>query len=97
MIQVAIAWVVLLVLFGTELGMAESGIGPYTPLVALAMVAVVVVFFMRLPKGSPLMKIFALAGVFWLCLLLGLGSVDFLTRHDHGVGQELAQPGQAQP
>lgn len=97
MIRVAIAWLVLLVLFLVELAMARGGVGPYTPLVGLVMIAVVVVAFMRLPKGSALTKVFALAGVFWLCLLIGLGSFDFLTRADHAVGPELAQPGQAQP
>jgi len=96
MMRIALAWIVLL-LFLAELLMARGRIGPYAPLVGLAMIAVVVTCFMRLQKGSPLMHVFALAGLFWLCLLVGLGSVDFLTRTDHAVGQELAQPGQAQP
>ena len=44
-----------------------------TPLMIMA----VAVVFMRVTGASALSKIFALAGVFWIIVLLGLGSVDY--------------------
>ena len=37
---------------------------------------------MDLPRAGGTAAIFAMAGVFWLGILIGLGSVDPSTRHD---------------
>lgn len=97
MLRIGLTWLALLILFLVQLAMMKAKLGIYTPLVGLVMIACVVVGFMQLPRGSGLTHIFALAGVFWLCILLGLGSLDPLTRVDHGVGHELSQAGQEQP
>jgi cytochrome c oxidase subunit 4 len=97
MLRIGLTWLALLVLFLVELAMMKAKLGIYTPLIGPVMIACVVVGFMQLQRGSALMKIFALAGVFWLCILIGLGSLDPMTRVDHGVGPELSQAGQQQP
>lgn len=49
---------------------------------APAMIALVAFRYMHVGRQSPLTRIFALAGLFWLAVLLGLGSVDYLARRD---------------
>jgi cytochrome c oxidase subunit 4 len=48
--------------------------------IAFAKAALVVVVFMHLPRGTPMIRIFALAGVLWLCLLVALSLTDFAAR-----------------
>lgn len=57
-------------------------IGAWVPLVGACAAALVAMTFMRLPKSGPLAGVFAMAGVFWLCILMGMGSLDPVTRHD---------------
>jgi len=49
------------------------------------MAITVAMTFMRLPSAPGTATVFVLSGVFWLCILLGLGSMDSATRHDIGV------------
>jgi len=37
---------------------------------------------MQIGSDTPLSRIFCIAGLFWLAILVGLGSVDFLARRD---------------
>ena len=46
----------------------------------------VVWFFMDLRHENPLTKLFALGGLFWLLLLIGLTMADYLTRSWMPVG-----------
>jgi hypothetical protein len=46
------------------------------------MVIIVSMTFMRLARAPDVASAFALAGVFWLAVLMGLGSLDPATRHD---------------
>ena len=57
------------------------------PGVALVMVVIVAMSFMRLPAAGALAAVFAAAAVFWLCVMLGLGSLDPATRTDIPVTQ----------
>lgn len=73
----------LLALLGLQFGLA------FTPVprllleaIALLMVLTVSVSFMRLRAAGALAAVFAAAGVFWLCVMLGLGSMDPATRTD---------------
>ncbi len=59
------------------------GAGPF---IGLGMAALVALTFMRLGKGRGLVPVFAVAGMFWLCVLLGLGTLDPFTRHDIPAG-----------
>ena len=47
---------------------------------ACCMAALVGVMFMDVHRGPALVRCFAIVGLFWLAVLLGLGMVDPLTR-----------------
>jgi cytochrome c oxidase subunit 4 len=49
--------------------------------IASAKSILIFVYFMRLRERSGLIRLFALVGVFWLAILMGLTLVDFLTRN----------------
>jgi len=49
------------------------------------MVAAVGTLFMQVGKGPTVIRLFAVAGLLWLTILLGLGSLDPLTRTDYPV------------
>lgn len=83
MIRLALAWVLLLVLLGLLIAAALAHAGWVAGLVAPPMIGIVAFLFMELGRASPLSRIFALAGLFWLVILVGLTSVDFLARHDY--------------
>lgn len=75
------AWLGLLLLLALECGAAYSpAVRGATPFIGIAMAVLVALTFMR-PRGG-LPAIFALASVFWLAVILGLGSLDAFTRHD---------------
>lgn len=78
------AWVVLLLLGCAEfaasfLPLARS-LRPLIMIPAALMVVLVSVSFMEVRKGPALIRAFAVAALFWLLILLGLGSVDPVTR-----------------
>ena len=76
-------WGVLLALVGLEVLLMLLHLGVATPFVALVMVGIIVLGPMRLREAPNLAHIAALAGVFWLVVVLfGLGTLDPLTRHD---------------
>jgi cytochrome c oxidase subunit 4 len=58
--------------------------GPWsTPIalgIAVAKAALVFIYFMRLRERPGLIRLFALAGFFWLTILMGLTFADFFTR-----------------
>ena len=78
-----LTWLGLLALVGVEFLLhsfaATRGVVPF---VGLGMALLVALTFMRLGASGGLVPVFALAGVFWLCIMLGLGSLDSFTRHD---------------
>jgi cytochrome c oxidase subunit 4 len=74
-------WLVLMLLLGIEFsvgGAAAMAIGG-------AMAVIVALTYMRLTRSKDVSSAFALAAVFWLMVLLGLGSMDSATRHDISV------------
>jgi len=48
--------------------------------IALAKAALVVIVFMHLRRGTPMIRIVALTGVMWLCFLVVLSLTDFAAR-----------------
>lgn len=86
---VATVSLALLVLFALELAGAFTGwghiFGGLLLVPAGIMVVLVGVFFMRVGESGGLAKFFALAAIFWLLILLGLGSIDPMTRTDYPV------------
>ncbi len=74
-----------LILFtGTTVFAAFQDLGMFNAPIALAIATIkailVVLFFMHVKDSSRLTKITITAGVFWLCILLGLTMTDFITR-----------------
>lgn len=86
---VAIVWLALVALLGVELGGAFIRLGHgFSGLLLLPaglMVVLVGLYFMRVRASGGLARFFALAAIFWLVVLLGLGSIDPMTRHDYPV------------
>ena len=84
--HLVVLWLTLLALGAIELGLSflpwEPGARPLVILPAMAMIVVVAVGFMNVTKGPTIVRAFAIAALFWLLVLLGLGSVDVLTRID---------------
>jgi hypothetical protein len=82
--QALLCWLALLLLGATEFGGSfvhfDRSLRPRLLLPALVMVALVGVLFMRVRDGAPLVRCFALAGLLWLLLLSGLGTMDPMTR-----------------
>ena len=81
-------WLLLLALLAVEFVLATvPGMRAAPPIVGLAMALLVATSFMRLVHMRGAAAIFALAGTFWMCILLGLGSLEPATRHDIAVPQ----------
>jgi caa(3)-type oxidase subunit IV len=77
-------WLCLLALGGVEVAASFLPLPhAWRPLVlvpGVLMAIVVGISFMEVKKGPPIVRAFALAALFWLLILLGLGSADPLTR-----------------
>lgn len=74
---------------------AASGIAMHTQASTTAAsisTAVVALSFMRLRAGGALTTVFAVAGVFWLRVMMGLGSMDPATRTDIPVSRIDVRP-----
>jgi cytochrome c oxidase subunit 4 len=80
--KVAGALAVLLLL---TVVIAEVDLGYFnTPLalaIAVAKAVLIILFFMNVRQGSPLLKIFAAAGFLWLGIMLMLTMADVLSRN----------------
>jgi cytochrome c oxidase subunit 4 len=74
----------LLGLTALTTGVAFIDLGPFNTVAALAIafskMLLVLVFFMGLKYTSGLMRIVAVAGFFWLALLIGLTLTDYHSR-----------------
>jgi cytochrome c oxidase subunit 4 len=53
---------------------------PISMTIALAKASLIFFYFMRLRSQSGLVRVFALAGFFWLAILVVLTLADYLTR-----------------
>lgn len=82
-LQAGLVWLLLLALIVVEFALAfVPAARAAVPFIGIAAAAVVALTFMRLGSSRGLTPIFAIAGVFWLCVLFGLGTLDPFTRHD---------------
>ena len=88
-------WVLLLVLLAAEFGAGFLPLKPAVrPLILIApviMVAAVGIMFMQVKRGPAVVRLFAVAGLVWLCILLGLGSLDPMTRIEYHVQDKSAK------
>lgn len=80
----ALALLALLTLTITTVLVAEIDLGAFNTVAALVIAAVKVSlvgwFFMHLRKETPLIRLVAASGLFWLVILLGLTFADYATR-----------------
>ena len=87
-----LAWIALLVLLAAEaFGTLRVGLGNAAPFVGLTMAAIVALVFMRARTTTSLSQFFLIAGVFWLIVLLGLGIMDPITRHDVATSRSVGE------
>jgi len=81
-----LVYLALLLLLGATIGAAYMDLGPLnlalTLLIATLKAGLVLVFFMHIRESSGLVRFFALAGLIWLVILIGLTLSDYLTRLD---------------
>jgi caa(3)-type oxidase subunit IV len=77
-------WLALLlaacVEFGASFLAIPRGLRPILILPSIGMVVLVALGFMRLLSAPDIAKGFAIAGIFWLTILLGLTMTDPMTR-----------------
>jgi cytochrome c oxidase subunit 4 len=80
----AIVFAALLVLLGVTVAVSRVELGPWNFFTAAAIATLkallIVLIFMRVRYGTPLVRLFAGAGFFWLILLFALTLGDYLTR-----------------
>jgi cytochrome c oxidase subunit 4 len=77
-------WVILTIMTFVTYFVAQIELGPWNIVVALLIaffkMMLVMLFFMNVKADSPLTKLFAAGGFFWMILLLGQFFVDYLSR-----------------
>ncbi len=80
-----IVWAILTVMTFVTFYVAQIELGAWNIVVALIIaffkMMLVVLFFMNVKVESPLTKLFAGAGFFWLILLLGQFFIDYMSRN----------------
>ncbi len=84
-----LAWGLLMALLAIEFGASflalDRAARPLILIPAALMIAVVSVGFMEVGRGPEAIRLFFAAGLLWLCILLGLGSLDPMTRINYYV------------
>jgi hypothetical protein len=87
--RLLLVWGLLILLGGTEFAASylplERSWRPLVMIPGVLMVLVVAIGFMEVKKGPVLVRAFAVAAMFWLFVLLALGSADPLTRSNYYV------------
>lgn len=77
-------FVALLVLLVLTVGAGRLELGRWNLLVAVSIASLkailILLVFMRVQYGTPLVRLFAVAGFFWFALLIGLTFSDYVTR-----------------
>jgi hypothetical protein len=85
--RILLMWILLLLIGAAELLTSYLPLAPaWRPVLlvpAVLMVIVVAVGFMEVCKGPAIIRAFAVASLFWLLVLLALGSADPLTRTNY--------------
>jgi hypothetical protein len=85
--RIALTWLLLLGLGALEFAASflplPATLRPLLMIPAVLMVIGVAIGFMEVGSGPTIVRGFAVAALFWLFVLLGLGSADSLTRTDY--------------
>ena len=83
-IRLTLAWLALILLWALEFGLSfvdmPPSMRPVILMPAAAMVVILAVFFMHVGDGPTIVRGFAVVAIFWMIVLIGLGSMDPLTR-----------------
>ena len=99
--ELSLTLLLLFLLLAIEFGMAflplARSLRPLILIPAVLMIFVVATAFMEVRHGPAIVRLFVVAGLLWLAILLGLGSLDALTRRDFYVQHPTAIPGSATP
>jgi cytochrome c oxidase subunit IV len=83
LLSAVLVWLGLMVLLALEYVSAYlPPVSGAVPFIGICMAVIVALTFMRLASSRGLVTIFAMAGVFWMLVMMGLGSMDSFTRHD---------------
>ena len=84
-----VAWALLMALVAIEFGASflplDRSVRPLVLIPAILMVAAVGIVSMQIGCGPVIVRLFAVAGLLWLTILLGLGSLDPMTRTDYSI------------
>jgi hypothetical protein len=84
LVRLAVTFLLLLILLALEVWMSllplPSSVRLLILVPAAVMVALVAFGFMEIAAAPPAAHLFAVAALLWLAILLGLGTVDPLTR-----------------
>jgi cytochrome c oxidase subunit IV len=79
-----LVWLACLTLLAATVGVSRLDLGPWNVVlnltIAAAKAGLIVWFYMELREDRPLVRIFAIGGLFWVAILFGLGLSDWLTR-----------------
>ncbi|MBO0732884.1 MAG: hypothetical protein J2P49_00905 [Methylocapsa sp.] len=79
-----LTWAVMLILVGIQYGVSRlhfaPGLRPVLLVLSVIMAALAAIVFMEIGKGPGINRLFAVASLLWLLILLGLGSMDPFTR-----------------
>jgi cytochrome c oxidase subunit IV len=77
-------WLVLLALTGINIALTQLKFGPVASVANLVLAAIqavlVAMFLMHLRWSSTLVRLFAMAGLVWMCILIAGTMDDVLTR-----------------
>jgi cytochrome c oxidase subunit IV len=84
-LTLALLLVLLAIEFGASFLPMDRAVRPLVLIPAVLMVGTVGTMFMDVGRGPEIVRLFAVAGLLWLTILLGLGSLDPMTRTDHRV------------
>jgi cytochrome c oxidase subunit IV len=94
-------FVVLVGLLVVTVLAAQVDVGPLNApvamLIALAKAVLIVLYFMHVRYGSPLLRVFAAGGFLWLMIMFALMMPDYLTRataqpNTQPVNQQIRDP-----
>jgi cytochrome c oxidase subunit 4 len=79
-----LVWAILTFMTFATYYIAQIDLGQWNIVIALTIaffkMSLVILFFMNLKAESPLTKLFAVGGFFWMALLLGQFFVDYISR-----------------
>jgi cytochrome c oxidase subunit IV len=84
-LTLALLLLLLAIEFGASFLPMDRATRPLVLIPAVLMVAAVGTMFMDVARGPEIVRLFAAAGLLWLTILLGLGSLDPMTRTDYHV------------